>query len=252
MYKFYFIQSLKTKDPNLGEQIHLHISKQSKSLFFNVKSKKEFFSTLNDICLDLKENPEFEGIIHIHTHGNEKGIGLFDKFDNLEFAEWNDLRQIFREIYVSTSKKPMLSICACKGFNISRLVPRFEPCPYHYITGSFNPIGFNDSVEGYKKFYDGIISNADLLQNVKEINEAFPKMGFACFNSNQIFQIAVEAYKRDEMVPERIEKRRKEFERIIVKEFGYVNIQQKLFLDFALSDRGTEFYLNKFKEAFYS
>lgn len=77
-------------------------------------------------------------------------------------------------------------------------------------------------------------------------------MNFACFSSDQIFEIAVHAYKNEEMVPNRIKKRREELEAIIIKEFGYVNIQQKLLLDFALSDQGTEYYLEKFRTAFYS
>jgi hypothetical protein len=54
------------------------------------------------------------------------------------------------------------------------------------------------------------------------------------------------------MVPSRIKKRREELEAIIIKEFGYVNIQQKLLLDFALSDQGTEYYLEQFRATFYS
>lgn len=252
MRKFYFIQSLRTTEPDLGKQIHSHINKSSHSEFFDVKSKDELFEKLDYICEELKKDNKVDGIIHFHTHGNENGIGLFDNTDKSEFVEWKDLRPKFRDIYLSTSKKPMLSICACKGFNISRLVPRFEPCPYDFITGSFDPIGFIDSVEGYKCFYNGIIDDMDLTENIKNINTKFPKMNFACFSSDQIFEIAVYAYKNEEMVPNRIKKRREELEAIIIKEFGYVNIQQKLLLDFALSDQGTEYYLEKFRTAFYS
>ena len=170
MRKFYFIQSLKTTDPDLGNQIHTHTSKKSQSEFFDVKNRQDLFDKLDFISSELEKNKELDGIIHFHTHGNEKGIGLYDNENKLEFASWKDLRPKFRNIYLSTSKKPMLSICACKGFNISRLVPRFEPCPYDYITGSFDPIGFVDSVEGYKTFYDGILNGIDLSDNIKNIN----------------------------------------------------------------------------------
>ncbi|MDX6192068.1 hypothetical protein SGQ83_22200 [Flavobacterium sp. Fl-318] len=251
MKKFYFIQSLKTEDPNLGEQIYTHINQRSESAFFNVKSKDELFEKLNLILDELKSNNIIDGIIHFHTHGNEEGIGLFNDENKLEFAKWKDLRPVFRDIYTSTSKKPMISICACKGFNISKLVPHFEPCPYDYITGSFDPIGFNDSVNGYKLFYDGIIDVIDLTENIKRVNQNFPKMNFACFNSDQIFKIAEVAYRNSEMVSEKILIRRTEFERIIKNEFGFINMQQKLFLDFALSENGTDFYMEKFKESFY-
>jgi hypothetical protein len=251
MRKFYFIQSLRTKEPNLGEEIHKYIRKENESSFFKVKNKTELFEKLGLILSELKKDKKINAIIHFHTHGNEEGIGLFNDENNSEFASWKDLRSIFRDIYISTSKKPMISICACKGFNISRLVPKFEPCPYDYITGSFDSIGFNDSVEGYKLFYDGIINDTNLKENIKNVNQKFPKMNFACFNSDEIFKIAEYAYRNSEMIPERILQRRNEFERIIIKEFGYINTQQKLFLDFALSENGTNFYMEKFKEEFY-
>lgn len=251
MKKFYFIQSLKAEDPNLGEQIYTHINQRSEAAFFDVKSKDELFEKLNLILNELKNDNSIDGIIHFHTHGNEDGIGLFNNENIREFAEWKDLRPLFRDIYTSTFKKPMISICACKGFNISKLVPHFEPCPYDYITGSFDPIGFKDSVNGYKLFYDGIIDSIDLPENIRRVNQKFPKMNFACFNSDQIFKIAEVAYRNSEMVPERILIRREQLERIIIKEFGFINIQQKLLLDFALSDNGTDFYMAKFKESFY-
>ena len=77
-------------------------------------------------------------------------------------------------------------------------------------------------------------------------------MNFACFSSDQIFEIAIHAYKNAEMVPDRIKRRRNELETIIIKEFGYVNIQQKILLDFALREQGTKYYLEKFRTAFYS
>ena len=97
MRKFYFIQSLKTTDPDLGRQIHLHVSKKSKSDFFDVKNKQELFDKLDFISTELETNKELDGIIHFHTHGNEKGIGLYDSENKLEFAEWKELIPGFPE-----------------------------------------------------------------------------------------------------------------------------------------------------------
>lgn len=216
-----------------------------------LKIDRTSFDKLDFISSEL-ENKELDGIIHFHTHGNEKGIGLYDNENKLEFASWKDLRPKFRNIYLSTSKKPMLSICACKGFNISRLVRDLSLVHTIILLVLLIPIGFVDSVEGYKTFYDGILNGIDLSDNIKNINTNFPKMNFACFSSDQIFEIAIHAYKNAEMVPDRIKRRRNELETIIIKEFGYVNIQQKILLDFALSEQGTKYYLEKFRTAFYS
>lgn len=252
MKKFYFIQSLKSHEPNLGKDLYSIISQKATSTFYDVKNKYQLFTLLDKILIELKNNLEMDAVIHFHTHGNEEGIAIFDENDNYDFLKWDDLRNILREIHISTSKKPMISICACKGFNISKLVPRFEPCPYDYITGSFNPIGFSDSIYGYASFYDGIIYGRDLQENIKSINDNFPNMGFACFNSDEIFMITEDAYRNSEMTPENIQKRRTVLESIIIKEFGFINHQQKLYLDFAFSQQGTDYYMEKFKKAFYS
>ena len=148
MNKFYIIQSLKPTDPNLGEQVYNNIKDDSTSEFFKVTNKDELLGTLDYVRLDLTANPELKGVIHIHCHGNEKGIGIRDESDVREFVLWEDLREKFREIYISTDKKPILSMCACKGVNVAKLVACFQPCPYEHITGSFKAISFEDSVNG--------------------------------------------------------------------------------------------------------
>ena len=66
MRKFYFIQSLKTTDPDLGNQIHSHISKKSQSEFFDVKNR-HLFDKLDFISSELEKIKNF-GIIHfLHT-----------------------------------------------------------------------------------------------------------------------------------------------------------------------------------------
>ena len=73
MKKFYFIQSLKAEDPNLGEQIYTHINQRSEAAFFDVKSKDELFEKLNLILNELKNDNSIDGIIHFHTHGANFG-----------------------------------------------------------------------------------------------------------------------------------------------------------------------------------
>ncbi|MGU3375271.1 hypothetical protein [Chryseobacterium sp. M5A1_1a] len=252
MKKFYFIQSLKSHDPSLGKDLYNIISPKATSAFYNVQDKPQLFIILQKILVELKNNLEIDAVLHFHTHGNEEGIAIFDENNDCDFLKWDDLRSILREIYISTLKKPMISICACEGFNISKLVPQLESCPYNYITGSFNPIGFSDSVNGYALFYDGIINGKDLFETIEKINNDFPNMDFACFNSDQIFKIAEDAYRNSEMTPQNIQKRRTELESIVIKEFGYINPQQKLYFDFVFSQAGTDYFMEEFRKAFYS
>ncbi len=184
MNKFYIIQSLKPTDPELGQRVYNKIKDISTSEFFKVTNKNELLSTLDYIKLDLTTNPDLKAVIHIHCHGNDQGIGIRDDNDTREFVYWEDLRDKFREIYVSTNKKPLLSMCACKGFNV--------------------------------------------------------------------FQIATEGYKKLEMTPEKIKIRRDSIEKIIIDQFGFINEEQKNYLDYAFSDEGTDEYLEKYRSVFFS
>lgn len=252
MKKFYIIQSLKTADPELGKQVHDNIKDISASEYFKVTDKQELLNTLDLIQLDLTANPDLEGVIHIHCHGNEQGIAIRDDSDTRQFVYWKELRAKFREIFVATTKKPMLSICACKGFNVIRLVAHFEPCPYDYVTGSFKGIGFDDSVNGYSFFYKCLIDGKTLNESILETRTTFPQMDFACFNSQQLFTIAVNGYKTLEMTAEKVKARRGEIEKAIIDHFGFINPQQKQYLDYAYSDKGTDDHLEKFRTIFFS
>lgn len=252
MNKFYIIQSLKPTDPDLGQRVHDNIKDTSTSEFFKVTNKNKLLSTLDYIRLDLTTNSDLKGVIHIHCHGNDQGIGISDDNGTIEFVYWEDLRDKFREIYVSTNKKPLLSVCSCKGFNVAKLVAHFQPCPYEYITGSFKTIGFDDSVNGYSTFYKALISGKSLDDSINETRQNFPAIDFTCLNSTTLFQIAIEGYKKLEMTPEKIKNRRDAIEKIIFDHFGTINEQQKNYLDYAFSDKGTDEHLEKYRGVFFS
>jgi hypothetical protein len=252
MDKFYIIQSLKPTDPDLGQSVHDNIKDISTSEFFKVTNKNELLSTLDYIRLDLTTNPDLKAVIHIHCHGNDQGIDIRDDSDKREFVFWEDLRDKFREIYMSTNKKPLLSMCACKGFNVAKLVAHFQPCPYDYITGSFKAIDFDDSINGYSTFYKSLISGKSIIDSINETRQKFPAMDFACFNSTHLFQIATDGYKKLEMTPEKIKSRRDAIEKIIIDHFGFMNEQQKNYLDHAFSDIGTDEHLEKYRSVFFS
>src|SRR5258706_5845181 len=136
MDKFYIIQSLRAADPELGKRVYDNIKDLTRAEYFKVTTKDELLNILDLIRVDLMASPNARGVIHIHCHGNDEGIGIRDDNDKRDFVYWEDLREKFREIYVATNTKPLLSMCSCKGFNVARLVPHFEQWRYAYVTGS--------------------------------------------------------------------------------------------------------------------
>lgn len=252
MNKFYIIQSLKPEDPDLGEQVYKNIKDVSKAEYFKVTNRQELLDTLEYIKIDLSVDKTIKGIIHIHCHGNDKGIAMRDDENTREFVLWNELREKLRELYVATSNKPILSMCACKGFNASRLVAHFQPCPYEYLTGSMIGIPFKDSVDGYSHFYKCLIDGKTMDESIKETRDNFPKMDFVCLNSKQLFSIAVNGYIKLEMTPEKLNERKEATEKIMLASFTTLNENQKQFLEYAYSEAGTKEYLEKYSSIFFS
>lgn len=252
MYKFYIIQSLKPTDPNLGQKIFDELSSTANCEFFSINTRQELNNIFDYIQMDLSVDKQIKGVVHLHCHGNNEGIGLFNKIGKIDFIKWEELRVKFREMYVSTSKKPILSICSCEGFNVARLVPHLEPCPYEYITGSFKKIGFKISVDAYSCFYKLLIQEKSLQESVIETRTKYPKLDFTCLNNSQLFELAIEAYLKNEMIPEKISKRKLEIEKKVIAHFGFINQEQKDYLEFIFTEKGTEEQLEKFKKVFFS
>ena len=159
MDKFYIIQSLRAADPELGKRVYDNIKDLTRAEYFKVTTKDELLNILDLIRVDLMASPNARGVIHIHCHGNDEGIGIRDDND---------------------------------------------------------------------------------------------KRDFVCYNSTRLFEIATEGYKQQQVSPEKVKARRAALERVIVNHFGFMNEEQKRFLDYALSGKGTDDYLERFRTIFFS
>lgn len=252
MNKFYIIQSLKSTDPDLGEKVYLNFLDKSNVKFFKTFSKVELFQIFDFISTELSGNKELRGIIHLHCHGNDYGIALRDNADVREFVKWDELRVKFRELYIQTINKPILSMCSFKGFNLLKLVAILEPCPYDYITGSMKKLGFQDSIDAYSCFYNQLNSEKSIEESSLETISQFPDIGFVCLNSIQLFNLCVEGFKESELSVEKLLARKKYLESIILKVSGSINSDQKKFIDFSCSKEGMNEILEGYKKIFFS
>lgn len=225
--KVYILQSLKTTDKlKSGNELHKNISKTISTDFVNLETDKELSSQLDLIKLELKSNPG-QYVLHFDCHGNKDGIGIYDKVDNLYFIHWNDLRRNLREIYLASNQKAIISFSSCEGFNVAKLIAHFEPCPFYLITGSFKKIGFQDSIDGYSKFYKNLDIGKDYMENIKEIRDNFPSLDFASFTAEQLVHIGWKGYKQLELTPERIKERKEKIKAEIVAIDGAITKEQE-------------------------
>jgi len=200
--EIFIIQSLKTIDIyKSGLELAQKLKGSIATTLTNVETKAELFDQIEKIKAQVT-GTKAKYVIHFDCHGNEDGIGIFDKFDNSEFVIWEDFRLVFREIYTNTLTRPIISFSTCKGFNVMKLLAAFEPCPYDVITGSLIEIPFGDSVAAYFDFYTNINNGMDFAQNIKEIRDTYPKVNFIAVSSELLFLMAWEAYFKTQLTPE--------------------------------------------------
>lgn len=250
--KIFIIQSLKTTDSiKSGLELSIKLDGKITNSFINVEDRSGLFKEIDSIKSEISGSKGLY-VIHFDCHGNEDGIGLFDKSDQLSFVEWEDFRKKFRDIYTTIHIRPIISFSSCYGFNVMKLIAAYEPCPYHIITGSLIKIPFKESIEGYFSFYDNLNNGVNLPNNIESVRRIYPKLNFIAFPANYLFEMAWEKYKQLQLSPERIQERKQQIISEIISIAGSITKKQEAYLDFALSPSEGEKDYQRFKEKFYS
>ena len=157
-----------------------------------------------------------------------------------------------REIYLACNQKPIVSFSSCEGFNVAKLVAQQKLCPYHLITGSFKKIGFQDSIDGYYTFYTNLDMEKDFIENIKEVKDNFPNLGFTAYTSEQLFAIAWTSYMKCELTPEKIKERNENIITEFIARTGTIKTQQKEFLNNRFTNQATNEYYNRYRKIFFS
>lgn len=249
MSKYYILQSLRDTDRKTGKEIYDYLKDNSDVFFKEFKTKKELEDLLEFIKVDSQTTTK-KPFVHFDCHGNSEGIGII-KQDGEELIKWTELGDFFREIYLSSGKKSTLCLSSCEGFNAIKLVPEFKICPYEYVAGSFEKIGFDDSYNAFKEFYDQINAGVDIKPASYYIHNKYDKMKFICFSSNSLFELASKSYLNEKTSKEELEKQKQ----ITINKLGQIsnlNPQQIAFLEYAYSEQGQKDYIEKWRTIFFS
>lgn len=250
--KIFIIQSLKTTDIlKSGEELNKKLSVKIPTDFKNLETNIELLEQIDKIKDEITLSKDTY-VIHFDCHGNEDGIGLFDSKDNLTFIKWEDLRDKFREIYLATKQKPIISFSSCEGLNVVKLIAEFKPCPYYLITGSFRKIGFQDSVDGYNVFYEYIDSGESADKAMEVTRQGYPKLEFAAFTTERLVEIGWKGYFNTQLTPEKVKERKADIVSQIIAIKGSVSKEEIAFIDRGLSKESAEEDHKRYIKIFFS
>ncbi len=209
--KVYIFESLEEYDTKSGEAIYKFLDDNKyNSEFKKFTSKKQFLDYLEWVIIDTCKE-QHQPIIHLDCHGNDDGIGAISS-NSSELITWEELRNNFRELYLSSGFKSTICMSSCKGLNVAKMVAKNEPCPYDFVTGSFDDIEFQTSIDAYSKFYTLIFSGKSFSESAVEVSniQEFKDLKFIGVDSQTLFALTVKGYLKDKCTPDELEKRKKQ------------------------------------------
>ena len=248
--RFYILESLRPGEQKTGHEIYLEFKDKADCQYLPYDSKKRLFEILEFIKLETKAT-EKRPFVHFDCHGNEDGIGVISADGKEELVDWREISDCFREIYKTSKKRSVICMSSCKGFNAIKLVAHFAPCPYDYVSGSFEKIGFQDSFDGYKFFYEQILQGEELVKAGIKVHMSFDKLKFICLSSIQLFEIAEKGYLKIKTTPEEIEKE-KNNTIYQAKKIGTLTPSVINYINYKYSDAGIAEYLRDWRQIFFS
>ncbi|QKZ14191.1 hypothetical protein [Spirosoma sp. KUDC1026] len=246
MNKYYILQSLREHDRKTGRELFDTLKNKCDIFFQEYHSKNELKSILEYISIDTQISNSIP-FVHFDCHGDENGVGVVKSDFTEEDITWNELGDQFREIYITSSKRSVLCFSSCEGFNSSKLVPQFKVCPFSYVAGSFEKITFNDSLNGYRDFYEQIISGIDIKQAAYHVHQKYSDLKFLCFSAEVLFEVASTSYLKEKTTLEELQKRKENFESVL-----QLNNAQRAFLNYVYTQQGQQEFINKWKRVFFA
>ncbi|HET6256236.1 MAG TPA: hypothetical protein VFE32_19315 [Puia sp.] len=231
--KIYILQSFESVEAiKSGRELYEKLKDKIAVYFKDVQSPNDLYEELEKIRAEIISSEEL-CVIHFDCHGNEDGIELYDLHDNGTSITWEDFRSKFRNIYISSPAKPIISFSSCKGLYVMKLIAKFEPCPYGTIAGCLEDIEFEDSIDAFFLFYISLMSGASVLNGTVDVVAKYPHLKFFGFDAKDLAELGWDRYKKEKLTPEVIKARKDEIISEVIKIKGHITEA-----DFALLERG--------------
>ncbi len=248
---FYILENLREADPKTGKALYDTFKDRADFVYLPFDSRQKLFDLLDFIKLDVSATNK-KPFVHFDCHGNANGIGVINTDKSEELVEWREISNAFRQIYKSSTKHSVLCMSSCKGFNAIKLVAEKDTCPFDYVSGSFEPISFKDSFEGYKSYYELVLGGNELVKAGIQVHQTFDKLKFVCLSASQLFEIAEKGYLNTKRTPEEIAKEKEKTIQKAKNAAGTLTPEMTAFIDYKYSDAGIAEYLQEWRKIFFS
>ncbi len=156
-----------------------------------VSNPAELFDALEDIKKEVIEN-DVHPIIHIDTHGDEKGLQLPDN----NHVPWEKFREILTDINEGCKNNLFIVMSVCEGFHSFKIIQPTDKTPFWGVIGPPNEISFENAQRQFPQFYRELLTSFDCNKAIEKLNEGIsdPKMRYEFVSCMALFRIAYEKY----------------------------------------------------------
>jgi len=187
------VESVRSGDRQIGKLLHKHLEHKGVSVVYrspeNNAKLRTVFAELETCCKDSSTSPL---AVHFVCHGNRTGVGLIDG----DMVAWEDLGKWFRRIYDATSRRFMLCMGSCKGFNVARLITKHARCPFSALCGTSENLSFQDAFDGFTAFYDAILANKSPEEAAASVDISIPTFKMTAYDTHRLWDIIVNNYRK--------------------------------------------------------
>ena len=171
------------------EYIKYEISQDLKSFFniekfpnkiFRCKSKKELISSLVS-CVQYVHSKNKNIIIHFISHGNKSGIGIKS---TKELIEWDEFRQLLRNINTKMNGNLVINITSCFGLNAIKINNEADETPAFFgLIGYSKRLKASKGKEINRLFYGKMLEGKQVNVSVEEVKLETSDGNLYCMSS---------------------------------------------------------------------
>lgn len=209
--KIYVIESLGPKDLHAASRLYNDIIKwetqKLKGLyceFFHIQNSSELHSLFIEIAEETKRNRKYP-ILHMDFHGSKKGFSL----GSGKIMEWEELFFHFREINIACRNNLLITLAACYGVYLTKIVKPTEPVPFWGLIAPNKDIRQGDIDVDFKNFYEELLTslNGDKALEKLILAKHTAAQRYSFHNCINLYRIAYSNYHRRFCTGKNVKKR---------------------------------------------
>lgn len=203
------IESLRPGDLKTGTGLFdqvirpLAVQQNLRSVFRAVRSKKAFFTYLNQLTTECRQGGH-SPVLHIECHGSEDGIEIAG-----EFVAWKELKPYLIALNTVSQLNLLVVLVACSGGHLARVVTPVDRAPVWGLLGPKKPMEAGRLFRDLSAFYRTFLSTLDGRRALEAMNGGppSPSWSYSFIPSEWFFKVAYRSYVNQETTPHALARR---------------------------------------------